>query len=125
MWRFFSVWFTKGSRCNERGRGTLGPVPGLRRKNAAAAAAADNLAGVPALLPEMPPGEHHQRKKFSNRRSQSARRKDAVLTMSDVVSTAIFEQEEQNETNDGTKAWPARPCQLFLYAAAVIFAPLA
>ena len=109
----FSVWFTKRSRCNERGRGTLGPVPGLRRKNAAAAAAADNLAGVPALLPEMPPGEHHQRKKFSNRRSQSARRKDAVLTMSDVVSTAFFEQEEQNETNAGTKAWPARPCQLF------------
>ena len=61
----------------------------------------------------MPPGEHHQRKKFSNRRSQSARRKDAVLTMSDVVSTAFFEQEEQNETNAGTKAWPARPCQLF------------
>lgn len=86
----FSVWFTKGSRCNERGRGTLGPVPGLRRKNAAAAAAADNLAGVPALLPEMPPGEHHQRKKFSNRRSQSARRKDAVLTMSDVVSAAFL-----------------------------------
>lgn len=28
----FSVWFTKRSRCNERGRGTLGPVPGLRRK---------------------------------------------------------------------------------------------
>lgn len=39
--------------------------------------------------------------------------------MSDVVSTAFFEQEEQNETNDGTKAWPARPCQLFLYAAAL------
>lgn len=62
----------------------------LRRKNAAAAPAKDGTKGVPAFLPEVQTGKHHQRAKFQSRNYPSAGRKDAVLTVFIRSCTASF-----------------------------------
>lgn len=68
----------------------MGPLPNLRRKNAAAAPAKDGTAGLPLVLPEMQMGEYHLCAEFQDRDHKSARRKDAVLTAISVVKHCVF-----------------------------------
>ena len=42
----------------------MGPLPGLRRKNAAAAFAKNGTAKLPLILPKVQAGEYHQRAEF-------------------------------------------------------------
>lgn len=42
----------------------MGPLSGLRRKNAAAAPAKDGTAGLSLVLPEVQTGEYYQCAKF-------------------------------------------------------------
>ena len=65
-------------------------LPGLRCKNPAAAPAKDGAAGLPAFLPQVQTGVHHQRTEFENRDHPSAGRKDAVLTAISVVMHCAF-----------------------------------
>lgn len=56
-------------------------VSKLQRKNAGAFAPGYRAAQLPAFLPKVQAGEHHQRPKLSRYKNQSsAGRKDAVLT---------------------------------------------
>lgn len=125
MWRFFSVWFTKGSPAAMSAaeeRWVL--YPSAAQKRGCGCCGGQSCMEFPLFCPKCRRESIINARNFQIEEVNQPDARDAVLTMSDVVSTAFFEQEEQNETNAGTKAWPARPCRLFSYAAAVIFASL-